>query len=208
MYTDYEIKTKDIGVYNLNGVVIEQGDISPSTGEDTNSSTRIRTKGYILVEPDTEYTFNSNMGKICIFAYPSNNISNYLGASSWQTIPCTYTTPSNCRYIRAVFELGDDVEVTPESITRLRISKNKITYVPGVKIGDGRAYVQDLPFLHEIPQEIWDHIYNTDIHVTPEDKAFWGDKINIIDTHDEDSEDSEVIDETIEFSREFFNGSV
>ena len=208
LYTDYEIKTKDIGVYNLNGVVIEQGDISPSTGEDTNSNTHIRTKGYILVEPDTEYIFNSNMSKICIFAYPSNNISNYLGASSWQTIPCTYTTPSNCKYIRAVFELGDDIEVTPESITRLRISKNKITYVPGVKIGDGRAYVQELPFLHEIPQEIWDHIYNTDIHVTPEDKDFWGDKINIIDTHDEGSEDSEVINETIEFSREFFNRSV
>lgn len=211
LYTDHEIKTTDIGIYNLDDVVIEQGAIPSSSGDNTNSSTRIRTNGYILVEPDTEYTFDSNMSRIYIFAYSSNDISGYLGvnkASNWQTMPYTYTTPSNCRYIRAVFELGTGVEVTPESITRLRISKKEITYVPGVKIGDGRAYVQDLPFLHEIPQEIWDHIYNTDIHVTPRDKAFWGDKINIIDSHDDYSEDTEIIDETIEFSREFFNGSV
>lgn len=43
----------------------------------------------------------------------------------------------------------------------------------GIKIGDGKAFIVDLPFSDTIMQQ---HMANTDIHVTPEEKAFWNSK--------------------------------
>ena len=46
--------------------------------------------------------------------------------------------------------------------------------VCGIKIGDGNAYVGDLPFQDE---DILRHILNTDIHVTAAEKEFWNNKV-------------------------------
>ena len=46
-------------------------------------------------------------------------------------------------------------------------------YIPGMKIGDGLAYVIDLPFMDELLQA---HIANTEIHITDEERAFWNAK--------------------------------
>lgn len=46
-------------------------------------------------------------------------------------------------------------------------------YVAGVKIGDGLAYVVDLPFLDAQFQA---HAADSDVHVTPQEKAFWNAK--------------------------------
>lgn len=45
--------------------------------------------------------------------------------------------------------------------------------VPGIKIGTGNAYVADLPFIDTVTM---DHINNTDIHVSAEDRAYWDEK--------------------------------
>lgn len=55
--------------------------------------------------------------------------------------------------------------------------------VPGVKVGDGNAYLIDLPFVgddtqHQILQELRDHTGNTAIHVTQQDRQFWNNKLN------------------------------
>ena len=55
--------------------------------------------------------------------------------------------------------------------------------VPGVKIGDGNAYLIDLPFVgadvrYQILTELREHTGNTGIHVTPEEKEFWNNKLN------------------------------
>lgn len=46
--------------------------------------------------------------------------------------------------------------------------------VPNIKIGDGLAYLIDLPFINAIEME---HINNSDIHVTAADKARWDAKV-------------------------------
>lgn len=46
--------------------------------------------------------------------------------------------------------------------------------VPGFKVGDGNAYVVDLPFSDD---PYYEHIMNTVIHVTQEDKDYWSDKV-------------------------------
>lgn len=55
--------------------------------------------------------------------------------------------------------------------------------VPNIKIGDGRAYCVDLPFIHQaevnrIFQQLNNHINNTSVHVSAADRAFWDNKLN------------------------------
>lgn len=53
--------------------------------------------------------------------------------------------------------------------------------VPGIKIGSGNAYVQDLAFAGEaqIDIDIYEHINNTSIHTNPTEKNYWNSKLNI-----------------------------
>ena len=62
-----------------------------------------------------------------------------------------------------------------ETIEENGVTKN----VPGIKIGDGNAYVVDLPFMDDAQRtRLLNHITNTDIHVTTLEKAFWNAKLN------------------------------
>lgn len=60
----------------------------------------------------------------------------------------------------------------------------KTKNIPGVKIGSGNAYVQDLAFVDEDLREmILSHIRDQQIHVTLGEKAFWNNKVNIDDAY-------------------------
>ena len=72
----------------------------------------------------------------------------------------------------------------------------KTVYVPGIKVGDGQAYVQDLPFVDdELRQIIMDHITNENIHVTLREKLFWNNKLNVDDN-------AELVDGALIFNRD------
>lgn len=45
--------------------------------------------------------------------------------------------------------------------------------IAGIKVGDGLAYIVDLPFVDTLMQK---HMANTDIHITPEEREFWNNK--------------------------------
>lgn len=54
---------------------------------------------------------------------------------------------------------------------------------PGVKIGDGNAFVVDLPFVgDDVADRVTDllnnHINDTSIHVTPAEKTYWNNKLD------------------------------
>lgn len=49
--------------------------------------------------------------------------------------------------------------------------------VAGFKVGDGTTYLIDLPFAAGNSTVMDDHIRNTVVHVTAEDKAFWNSKV-------------------------------
>lgn len=56
--------------------------------------------------------------------------------------------------------------------------------IPGLKVGDGKGYLIDLPFINnvgseDIEQLLMDHINNHSIHVTQEEKIFWNNKLNL-----------------------------
>ena len=68
-------------------------------------------------------------------------------------------------------------------------------YIPGIKIGSGNAYVQDLAFMGERDSEILiAHIHDAIMHTTVAEKAFWDNKLNVTDAR-------EVVGETLIFNR-------
>ena len=62
----------------------------------------------------------------------------------------------------------------------------KTENIPGIKIGDGLAYVQDLPFVDkDLREKLMTHINNTEIHTTLAEKLLWNNKINIDDAYEQ-----------------------
>lgn len=68
--------------------------------------------------------------------------------------------------------------------------------VPGIKIGSGNAYVQDLMFVagisidvEELEEKVDDHILDNSVHTNSEERAFWNNKVSI----DESELDSEIL---------------
>lgn len=77
----------------------------------------------------------------------------------------------------------------------------KNVYIPGVKIGDGQTYVQDLPFVdEELREMIINHINNQDIHVSVREKLFWNNKLNVDDAYEQ--EHDELVNETLVLNRD------
>ena len=51
--------------------------------------------------------------------------------------------------------------------------------IPAVKIGDGLAFVVDLPFLSDETRDILaEHIYNRTVHITQEERDAWNEKVS------------------------------
>ena len=70
-----------------------------------------------------------------------------------------------------------------------------LVYIPAIKIGDGRAYVQDLPFVSDdLRDRLVAHMDNPDVHVSAVEKVFWNNKLNVDDN-------SEVVDYALILNR-------
>ena len=67
--------------------------------------------------------------------------------------------------------------------------------IPGIKIGSGNAYIQDLAFLDEaLVQQIVNHIDDNLRHINAGEREFWNRKLNVNDA-------SEVVEGTLIFNR-------
>lgn len=54
--------------------------------------------------------------------------------------------------------------------------------IPGLKIGDGKSYLIDLPFVNDssnFNEILIDHINNNVIHISAYDRLFWNNKLNL-----------------------------
>lgn len=72
--------------------------------------------------------------------------------------------------------------------------------IPGIKIGTGNAYVQDLAFVDEdLRDTLMAHINDTNIHTTLAEKLFWNNKVNVDDAYEQTHEELE--DETLIINR-------
>ena len=76
----------------------------------------------------------------------------------------------------------------------------KTEKIPGIKIGDGNAYVQDLPFVDkDLREKLMAHINNAEIHTTLAEKLFWNNKVNVDDAYEQIHDELE--DETLIINR-------
>lgn len=64
-------------------------------------------------------------------------------------------------------------------------------YIPGIKIGTGNAYIIDLPFIDAVYAQ---HIADTIVHITQEERDFWNNKVTCY--IDENEEDKLIITKT------------
>lgn len=68
-------------------------------------------------------------------------------------------------------------------------------FIPGIKIGGGNGYVQDLAFVgDDIAEQLMAHINNNVRHITDAERDFWNNKINVDD-------EEEVVGEVLIFNR-------
>lgn len=106
-------------------------------------------------------------------------------------------TTANWNSARGFIPLEGELIVYNDYATTKKIvdGVEKVIAVPAIKIGDGRAYVQDLPFVNDdLRDQILNHINNPEIHVTMAEKLFWNNKLNVNDN-------SEVVNEALIFNR-------
>ena len=136
------------------------------TPEYPDDSERIATTEFVndaieAAGPHTVYTL-SRQGKFILLSGSDGNDSTvelpywYMTTEEWEQQPLMVSEPG-ALYIWSDWyqdEQGNDI--------------------PGVKVGDGNAYVSHLPFKDET---FLNHILNTDIHVTAEEKEFWNNKV-------------------------------
>lgn len=63
------------------------------------------------------------------------------------------------------------------------------TFIPGVKIGDGLAYLIDLPFVgDEILYALAQHVNDNVRHITAAERIFWNNKVSsFLDEHDSEN---------------------
>ena len=98
--------------------------------------------------------------------------------------------------------LQGEVIVYTDHEKTIRVIGNKEVEVdvPGIKIGTGNAYIQDLPFVdEELRNKLMVHIDDMDMHTTLQEKLFWNNKVNIDDEYEIMQEELE--DETLIFNR-------
>ncbi len=54
--------------------------------------------------------------------------------------------------------------------------------IMGIKVGDGKAYVQDLPFISDdVRKKLINHINDMEVHLILGDREFWDSKVDIED---------------------------
>ena len=67
--------------------------------------------------------------------------------------------------------------------------------IPAIKVGDGRTYGVDLPFVSDdIRDTLLAHINNSSIHTTALEKIFWNNKLNVTDSQ-------QVVENVLIFNR-------
>lgn len=61
--------------------------------------------------------------------------------------------------------------------------------IPGLKVGDGNAYLIDLPFIDSyMDKEVSEHIVDSVIHVSDEEREFWNNKVRCFLGEEENEE--------------------
>lgn len=140
-----------VNKYDIDTNPIEQGSISSASGTDATGNTRLRTVGYIPVEPSTEYTISCDINRVFVIQYPNASTSGYVNRSSgWQSgSGYTFTTNAATHYIRMTFSVNDSQVVTPSDLTWIMLNEGD-TALPWEEYGDKTVVIPPSTYEVEI----------------------------------------------------------
>lgn len=94
----------------------------------------------------------------------------------------------------------NDYKIKTYTVEEYGEQVEKTVLIPNIKIGDGVTYVQDLPFVDtDLRDILMEHINNTELHTTLQEKIFWNNKINVDDAYEQMHD--ELVDETLILNR-------
>ena len=163
-------------------------------------------KTRIQLKNDTEENWNKAInfvplkGEVIIYsaddAHPFCRLKVGNGITTVSNLPFIYSNTLDKELtIGTTAQLNSDISYIPQKgEVRLYLDKTTITQdgqtitIPGIKVGDGLAYGVDLPFLgDDILQQLLDHIANTTLHITQQERIFWNNKINCEDEVSEET---------------------
>lgn len=82
----------------------EIGGISSTTGQNTYDNARIRTVGYIPIQPNTDYIISLDDSPPTMVIYFYDKDKNYINATAVST---AFATPENCYFLRARMSVTD-----------------------------------------------------------------------------------------------------
>ena len=108
-------------IIKLDRTFFEMGGINSSTGQNSNSSSIIRLKDYINVNPNSRYLAQTNLGNIGISFYDKNK--KYLVPVFSNSKRIIFDTPENCYYIRFIV-ISRDILYMHFILEPLKISQN------------------------------------------------------------------------------------
>ena len=118
------------------------------------------------------------------------------GTTPVTDLPFTRTNTSNIFFNTSEYWSTQGLTI-PEKDT-IMIYEDEVSLpsgmkIPRMKIGDGKAYLVDLPFVgDDVLYKLNSHMSNKEIHITAAERAFWNDKLNC---------NEELINDTLVFNR-------
>lgn len=142
--------------------------------------------------PASTDDLENKVDKVEGWGLSENNFSNtYL--QKLEKLNIKYDTTNN--WNRAVGFIPEEGEIIIYSDYRIKDVDGDTIIIPGIKIGSGNAYVQDLAFVgDDIRDDLLAHIHDQVRHITAEERARWNNKLNVTDSQ-------EVVGETLVFNR-------
>ena len=153
------------------------------------SESIIRVLGYV---PANESDLQWKVDKIPGYGLSQNDFTNEY-RDKLQSLNIKYNTTAYWdAEIGFVPEKG---EIIVYSDYKTKNVNGTIINIPGIKIGSGNGYVQDLGFLNEDEiHDLYEHMNDDIRHITAEERKKWNSKLNVTDAE-------EVIQDTLILNR-------
>lgn len=110
-------------------------------------------------------------------------------------------TTANWNAARGFIPMDGEVIIYTDykTVTYTEGGVTKTRNIPGIKVGTGNAYVQDLGFIDdELRDRLMEHIANMELHISPAQRRIWNNKLNYDDTLEIDDE---LVNETLVLTR-------
>ena len=113
--------------YNLFSSNLEQGSIN-SSGISSIALNRVRTSSFILIESNTQYTLSIKEKNILSYVFEYDSSYNFIDRipTNWTSLPYTFTTNDNAKYIKVIFSYSNTEDITSSDVTNIQLQEGSI----------------------------------------------------------------------------------